>query len=107
MISRINGQEALGIDIKKQSDANSVDMSQLVMERLEELKEANKGIELEFHIASDISEFTLKAANAVLEDLGLAVILVSLVMLIFLHSVRNSSTSVMEIAVNPISILPS
>jgi hydrophobe/amphiphile efflux-1 (HAE1) family protein len=103
VISRIDGQNALGIDIKKQSDANSVQMSRLVRARLDELKEANKELDLQFHIASDMSEFTVQAANAVMEDLGLAVVLVSLIMLLFLHSLRNSLIVLVSIPTSIIS----
>ena len=65
VISRINGQNALSFDIKKQSDANAVDMSQLVRVRMDELVEEYKDINLRFEIASDISEFTVQAAEAV------------------------------------------
>src|SRR5690606_13526045 len=40
--------------------------------------------------ASDQSEYTLDSANAVITDLTLAIIIVSLVMLFFLHSFRSS-----------------
>ncbi|MCK5366979.1 MAG: efflux RND transporter permease subunit, partial [Cyclobacteriaceae bacterium] len=103
VISRINGQNALGLDIKKQSDANAVDMSRLVRARLEELILEYDDIELRFEIASDTSEFTVKAANAVIEDLGLAVILVSLIMLLFLHSLRNSLIVLISIPTSIIS----
>jgi len=103
VINRINGQNALGIDIKKQSDANAVDMSKLVRERLDEITIENTDIELQFYIASDMSEFTLEAANAVLEDLGLAVLLVSLIMLLFLHSLRNSLIVLVSIPTSIIS----
>ena len=59
VISRINGQNALGIDIKKQSDANAVEMSKLVRERLQILENENQDIDLRFEIASDTSEFHL------------------------------------------------
>jgi len=90
IITRLNGQKALGIDINKQSDANAVEMSKKVRQKLEQLRLENKDLDLKFIIAQDTSEFTLKAADAVMKDLGLAVLLVSLVMLIFLHSFRNS-----------------
>ena len=60
VISRINGQNALGIDIKKQSDANAVEMSKLV--RLDDWINSLRNIKtliLQFHIASDMSEVTL------------------------------------------------
>ncbi len=103
VISRINGRNALGLDIKKQSDANAVDMSELVRQRLDRLTEENTAINLQFEIASDTSEFTVKAANAVMEDLGLAVILVSLIMLLFLHSLRNSLIVLISIPTSIIS----
>ena len=49
---------------------------------------ANEG--LSFVIAKDSSEFTLDAADAVIHDLFLAIILVAVVMLLFLHSLRNA-----------------
>ena len=90
VISRINGNNALGIDIKKQSDANAVAMSAMVRKKLQDLTAANTDINLHFEIAQDTSQFTVKAANAVMEDLLYAVLLVSLIMLVFLHSIRNS-----------------
>lgn len=103
VISRINGQNALGLDIKKQSDANAVEMSQLIRDRLQSLETDNEDIGLKFQIASDTSEFTVQAANAVMEDLGLAVILVSLIMLLFLHSIRNSLIVLISIPTSIIS----
>ena len=41
-------------------------------------------------IAQDSSTFTLEAVTAVQHDLMLAVLLVALVMMLFLHSLRNS-----------------
>jgi HAE1 family hydrophobic/amphiphilic exporter-1 len=43
-----------------------------------------------FIIADDSTDNTIAAVNSVVFDLGLAVILVSLVMLLFLRSFRNS-----------------
>lgn len=103
VISRINGEEALGIDIKKQSDANTVEMSRQVRARLDELMQSHQDIQLQFYIASDMSEFTVQAANAVMEDLGLAVLLVALVMLLFLHSLRNSLIVLVSIPTSIIS----
>lgn len=105
VITRINGQEALGIEIRKQSDANAVDMSSLVREALENLEQQYSGISLTFTIAADSSRFTLRAANAVMEDLGFAVVLVSLVMLLFLHSLRNSAIVLVSIPTSIVSTL--
>ncbi len=102
VISRVNRKKALGIDIKKQGGANAVEMSQLVRDEIAKLEEQYADEGLQFIISSDTSNFTLRAANAVLEDLGLAIFLVSLVMLLFLHSIRNSGIVLLSI---PTSIL--
>ena len=103
VIAKINGKEALALDIRKQSDANAVEMSTAVRERLDELSEKFQNINLVFDIAQDTSQFTIKAADAVITDLTYAVILVSLVMLIFLHSVRNSLIVLVSIPTSIIS----
>ena len=56
-----------------------------------------------FVAGADISEFTVQAAEAVIDDLMLAVILVSLVMLLFLHSLRNSLIVLISIPTSIIS----
>lgn len=89
-ITRINKKISVGILINKQTDANAVEVSKLIRNELKKLEEQYKEYNLKFEIASDGSEFTLEAARAVNEDLLIAIILVAIVMLIFLHSLRNS-----------------
>lgn len=89
-INRINGKSSIGMLVNKQADANAVEVSKLVRSEVEKIEKeyADKGVK--FDIAQDGSTFTLDAAHAVQEDLALAVLLVALVMLVFLHSLRNS-----------------
>ncbi len=89
-INHINGLPSIGVQILKQTDANAVDVSKLVQKRLDELKEQYKSIGIDFKIASDQSVYTLQSADAVMHDLMIAVVIVSLVMLFFLHSIRSS-----------------
>jgi HAE1 family hydrophobic/amphiphilic exporter-1 len=89
-ISRINGKPSIGLIVMKQTDANSVEVSRSVKTLLKQLEEMYRNWDLKFTIASDQSTYTLNSANAVVEDLMLAVIIVALVMLFFLHSVRSS-----------------
>ncbi|MBI9034335.1 MAG: efflux RND transporter permease subunit, partial [Bacteroidales bacterium] len=90
IITRINSRNAIGVTIQKQSDANAVDVSELILEQLTLLEQEYSDVKLQFEISDDQSEFTLEAANAVMKDLIFAIILVSLVMLFFLQSLRNS-----------------
>ncbi len=89
-VNRVNGISSVGIQIVKQSDANAVNVSKLVRDELKKIQEEYKKQGITFDIAQDSSLFTLDAAGAVKEDLVLAVIMVAIVMLLFLHSVRNS-----------------
>lgn len=89
-VSRYNGKNGIGLLLKKQGDANAVDVSRAVRATLEKIEEQNVRDEVRFVIADDSTDNTIAAVNAVLEDLILAVILVSLVMLLFLHSFRNA-----------------
>ncbi len=90
LISRYNGVNALGLEIQKQNDANMVKVCELALKEVKRLESDYKDINLHFDIADDQSVFTMQAANAVMEDLGLAILLVALVMFLFLHSFRTS-----------------
>ncbi|RYD52977.1 MAG: efflux RND transporter permease subunit [Sphingobacteriales bacterium] len=89
-INHFNGVPAIGIQILKQSDANAVEVSRLSRERLDAITATYKNIGLKFSIAADQSVFTLASADAVVHDLFLAVVIVALVMLFFLHSARSA-----------------
>jgi HAE1 family hydrophobic/amphiphilic exporter-1 len=89
-VSRFNGKNGIGLLLKKQGDANAVDVSKLVREKLKQIEAANSTYAVKFDIADDSTDNTIAAVNSVVFDLILAVILVSLVMLLFLRSYRNS-----------------
>lgn len=101
-INKLNGNIAIGLDIKKQPDANAVNVSNSVKNGITQLEHQLRELGLKIDIAQDTSVFTLNAAKSVSEDLLLAVVLVSFVMLIFLHSLRNAVIVFFSI---PISIL--
>ena len=89
-ISRYNATTAIGLLMYKQTDANAVEVSEQVQEEIKRLEKEYAAQGLKFAIAQDSSDFTLKAAEAVNHDLVLAIVLVALVMLVFLHSMRNA-----------------
>ena len=89
-VSRYNGKNGIGLMLKKQGDANAVDVSTLVREKFKSIEEQNASDGVAFIIADDSTDNTIAAVNSVVYDLILAVILVSLVMLLFLRSFRNS-----------------
>lgn len=89
-ISRYNATTAIGLLIYKQTDANAVQVSEQVQTEIKKLENQYTAQGLKFAVAQDSSDFTLKAAEAVNHDLLLAIVLVALVMLVFLHSMRNA-----------------
>ncbi|PKA81939.1 HAE1 family hydrophobic/amphiphilic exporter-1 [Ulvibacter sp. MAR_2010_11] len=101
-ISRINGISSIGLTISKQSDGNTVQVAEDVITAIKKIETANDDKDLKIDIAQDSSVFTLEAANSVIFDLGLAVGLVALIMLFFLHSWRDAVIVMVSI---PVSII--
>ena len=89
-VSRYNGKSGIGLLIKKQGDANAVDVSKLIRQRFQLIEKQNANAGVKFIITDDSTDNTIAAVNSVVFDLILAVILVSLVMLLFLRSFRNA-----------------
>ena len=102
-ISRYNGQNGIGLFIKKQSDANAVEISEQVQAKLAQIEKANAKDKVHFAIAYDSSIFTLEAVHATTEDLIIAIILVGVVMLLFLHSFRNAFIVMVSVPASLIS----
>jgi hydrophobic/amphiphilic exporter-1 (mainly G- bacteria), HAE1 family len=102
-LTRINGTTSVGLLMYKQNDANAVEVSKLARQEIAKMENDYKEYDVKFDIAQDGSLFTIDAANAVKFDLGLAVILVAIVMLLFLHSVRNSFIVLLAIPASMIS----
>ena len=89
-ISRVDQKSAIVLQIIKQSDANAVAVSEQLVKTINKLKDDYKKNGLQLQIAKDSTIFTLEAADSVVHDLLIAVLLVAFVMLFFLHSIRNS-----------------
>ncbi|WP_262246936.1 efflux RND transporter permease subunit [Parapedobacter soli] len=89
-IARVNRQSALLLQVLKQSDANAVEVSRGTQETIATLMDTYQAEGLKIDVANDSSTYTLESANAVIFDLFLAVVLVAVVMLFFLHSIRNA-----------------
>ncbi len=102
-INRINGLPSVGILVQKQTDANAVDVSRLVRKELKNMEKDFSTENVKFNIAQDGSQYTIDAANGVKIDLALAVVLVAFVMLLFLHSYRNSFIVMLAIPASLIS----
>jgi len=101
-LARQDQKETIVVSIIKQSDANAVSVSEEVHKQIEAIEKEYAANNLKLFVASDSSEFTLESANDVVFDLFIAIILVAVVMLLFLHSVRNSLIVMVSI---PLSLI--
>jgi len=86
---RLDGQPAVGLYVTKQDDANTVEVADLVKAKAKEMEKRYEEQGLKFGIAMDGSIIIRNAANSVTFDLLLAVIFVTILMIFFLHSLRN------------------
>ncbi|MBL7775137.1 MAG: efflux RND transporter permease subunit, partial [Saprospiraceae bacterium] len=103
VLCRYNGEPVLGLAIRKQSDANAVEMADLVLEKLKGLETSYQTEDLKFQVVANTSTFTRQATDAVVHDLLIAVFLVALVMLLFLHSLRNAAIVLVSIPTSLVS----
>src|SRR5690606_18917037 len=98
-IARVDRKNTIMLQVFKQSDANAVAVSELVRKTIAQYDDEGNligGVEKDYEaqgvkimVANDTSTFTLIAANNVIHDLMIAVVLVGFIMLFFLHSLRN------------------
>ena len=89
-VARFNQNPTILLQVKKQSDANAVSVSEAVQKTIAQVQDNYKVQAVKVTIVDDNTEFTLEAADHVIFDLFLAIILVAVVMLLFLHNIRNA-----------------
>ncbi len=98
---RANGQTAIGLGIIRQSQANTVAVSDLVLAELELMREAlPEGITMS--VSRDESEFIRASIREVVQTLGIAIVLVVLVIFLFLRSLRPTLIPAITI---PVSVI--
>lgn len=103
-LARINGEEAVLVNIFKQENANAIELSDAVAEAVAGLQEKYSSQGLEITTVADTSTFTRESISSVLEDLLIAILLVTLVILLFLHNWRNA---LIVMLVVPLSLIGS
>lgn len=103
MLARVDGQEAILVNILKQADANAIEVSDAVQATIETLQAEYADQGLVLTIAQDSTDFTRQSINAVLVDLLLAILFVAVVILLFLHNVRNAMIVMVVVPVSLVS----
>jgi HAE1 family hydrophobic/amphiphilic exporter-1 len=101
-MQRFNGKDAIGFSITKQSDANSVQVADNVKAQLAALQRTlPAGSQL--NVTNDTSIYTRNSLSGVLDDLQIGVILTGIVLLLFLHTWRNTLIVLLAIPTSLIS----
>ncbi|MGI5818311.1 MAG: efflux RND transporter permease subunit [Armatimonadota bacterium] len=85
--TRLNSRDVVGVRIVKQTRANTIEVVDGVMGRVEELQRQLPD-DIEFAISWDGSEMVRNQVEDVLNAIGQGTLLAALVVLLFLHNVR-------------------
>ncbi|HEY3118482.1 MAG TPA: efflux RND transporter permease subunit, partial [Chloroflexota bacterium] len=99
---RLNGNTSVGLIITKQSGANEIKVAEAVRQAIRKIETSMGRSGLHFEIVNDTSRFTTAALDDVQRDLYLAMLITGLVLLLFLHTLRNTGMVLVAI---PTSLL--
>ncbi|MCU0772296.1 MAG: efflux RND transporter permease subunit [Verrucomicrobia bacterium] len=100
-VARYNGRPAVGLGIVKQSEANALEVAELVKAEVARIA-PNLPAGIQLSIAYDSSTFVRRAVNEVGETIFLAFALVLLIMLAFL---RNFRATLIPLIAVPVSLI--
>ncbi|HVG96418.1 MAG TPA: efflux RND transporter permease subunit, partial [Chloroflexota bacterium] len=101
-LQRFNGEDSIGLTVTKQPDANSIKVADDVKDTLGRVQRTMpQGVS--FKIANDTTHYTREALHDVQFDLGLSVLITATVLLLFLHSWRNTLIVLLAIPTSLIS----
>ena len=102
-IFRYDGKDTIGLSIIKQSGANAVEVSKSIRAETDRMKAQYTDYGAGFTYATDTSVFTLDSARDVIVDIILAIVFVGIIILFFLHDLRNAFVVMMAIPVTLLS----
>lgn len=101
-LQRFNGEEAIGITITKQPDSNSIKVADGVKAALDRVgRTLPQGVT--FRVANDTTKYTRDALADVQYDLELAIGITGVVLMLFLHSWRNTLIVLLAIPISLVS----
>jgi HAE1 family hydrophobic/amphiphilic exporter-1 len=99
--AQINGSSSLVLGISKTSDGNTVDVSQAVRNRLEQLG-SQAGGQFSVTIIQDYSSFIIESRDSLVREGGLGALFAIITIFIFLMSLRSTLVAAVSI---PVSIM--
>ncbi len=89
-LQRLNGQDAVGLSITANSDANTVQVADAVARRAQAAADRCCRRARRITVVNDQSVFTRASLDSIQHDLALAIILVAVVILVFLHDWKHT-----------------
>ena len=101
VISRMNGENIVSLNVRKQSDANTVRVAAAVQREMQQLEKELPG-NVRFNIVIDTSEFIVLSINNVITIVLIGALLAIVILFLFLGSL--SSTLIIGTAI-PISVI--
>jgi HAE1 family hydrophobic/amphiphilic exporter-1 len=99
-LTRLNGSESIGILVRKESGANTVEVTRLAREVMEEIEQENPQIDI--LVVSEQAKYIENAISSVLNSIIFGGILAFFVLIIFLQDFKTPSIIAVVI---PISII--
>src|SRR6185312_2212779 len=87
---RLNGQTAVGMSITAQSGTNGIKLADDIRATIKTLQQQMGDNGITFTVVNDQAVFTRAAVNDVQRNLYLAILLTAMVLMLFLHSFRNT-----------------
>ena len=100
-LARFNNNQTIGVDLIKQSDANTVQVGDRAKDALQKLRsQMPEGVSID--IANDDSNFIKDAVRDVFNNLVLGIIFTAFVLFLFLHSWRGTIIAALTM---PISVI--
>ncbi|MBV9120176.1 MAG: efflux RND transporter permease subunit, partial [Chloroflexi bacterium] len=100
---RLNGNTAIGMGITAQSGVNGVKLASDIRSLLDKLQTSMGANGIQFQIVNDQAVFTRAAVDDVQRNLYLAILLTAFVLLIFLHTIRNTLMVLVAIPTSMVS----
>jgi len=95
-ITRVNGRQALLIAIGKQSGSNLTDVTESIRKNLPAM-ELKLAASSHLQVVQDSTPFVRASLDGIQNELGIAVILTSIILLLFLHNPRAAAIVLLSI----------
>ncbi|MFW6160779.1 MAG: efflux RND transporter permease subunit, partial [Acidobacteriota bacterium] len=99
-ITRLNGEESIGVLVRKESGANTVDVTKKVKDVLEEIRQ--EYLQVDVHVVSEQAKYITNAISSVVKSIIFGAILAFFVLFIFLQDLK---TPLIIFVVIPIAVI--